>query len=772
VKRRLRPLDWLLIVALMASWSVIFARVLQEGLRTGQARTRISLHSAAGAGSYPTVRTNPVPSWNAGLEPDDEILSIAGEDMVGRTALYFFEQANRAGLREGSVPLRVRRSGLLLDVPVPWGPTPGWWLTLAGATASVLVSLMLYVAVPGWHIARRYFLSVWCFASTTSLIPSLVTPLTLGDGLFICAVLPLGGFLMVLAAQEFTISARPVPWTHRALAASSFLVLFLLFTSMSVWSWRGALEVSLRTLAFPFFVGAAVAGLVHSYMRSQPLERRQIRWVVFGGFIAAIAQFFNVLAFSGDISFAWVAPLIVVTQLAVPVGVLVSVVGYGWLDVDRLISATASYAIVGLLVLGGALALIPRVAHAAAPMLGFDASTGQWALTLALMGAAIPLHQFLRPRIDRRLFAERHQRMLGFERLLSDLGHVTCVEELTRVCGERLEAILAPESIAVYARQEAAFTPLFVRGRAAPPAFGTDSPLLQTLARRARPLSARSAELDAFDRAALETLGTAVVVPTRQGETIVAITCLGAKRSGDIYTPEELAHLTAVASRCAEVLLRLGDEVVIREAREMQQALRRYVPGVVAEELDGGRTLEAAEREVSVFFVDIRGYSSFAERRAAEEVFSALNAYTETVSRVVREHGGAIVEFHGDGLMAVFGAPRALDRKERAAVLAARDVIEALGGSLEVGIGIATGPAFVGNIRAADRLIWSAVGNTTNLAARLQTVARELGAVIAIDAPTRKSAGPVCADFECHPDIAIRGQVELREVWALQRAAT
>src|SRR5262249_22652249 len=161
-------------------------------------------------------------------------------------------------------------------------------------------------------------------------------------------------------------------------------------------------------------------------------------------------------------------------------------------------------------------------------------------------------------------------------------------------------------------------------------------------------------ELDAFDRAALETLGTAVVVPTRQGETIVAITCLGGKRSGDIYTPEEVAHLMAVANRCSEVLTRLGDEVVLREAREMQQALRRYVPGAVAAEIDGGRALDDAERVVSVLFVDMRGYTSFAERRAAEEVFSTLNAYTETVSRVVREHGGAIVEFHGDGLMAVF----------------------------------------------------------------------------------------------------------------------
>jgi adenylate cyclase len=256
-------------------------------------------------------------------------------------------------------------------------------------------------------------------------------------------------------------------------------------------------------------------------------------------------------------------------------------------------------------------------------------------------------------------------------------------------------------------------------------------------------------------------------VPTRRDDAVVAFTCLGRKRSGDIYTPEEIAYMTAVANRCSEVLVKLSDEVVIQEARELQRALRRYVPGAVAEELAGGRTLESSEREVSVMFVDIRGYSSFAERRQADEIFSTVNAYTERVSELVQRHGGSIVEFNGDGLMAVFGAPRALERKERAAVEAARDVVGALGAEISVGVGVATGPAFVGNIRAADRLIWSAIGNTTNLASRLQALTRDLDAAIAIDATTREAAGYVCADFARHSDVAIRGRSERLEVWAL-----
>jgi class 3 adenylate cyclase len=113
---------------------------------------------------------------------------------------------------------------------------------------------------------------------------------------------------------------------------------------------------------------------------------------------------------------------------------------------------------------------------------------------------------------------------------------------------------------------------------------------------------------------------------------------------------------------------RLRGPLTVREAREMQESLRRYVPGAIAEQLSAGAELVSGEREVSVLFVDIRGYTSFSESRRAEEIFSTVNRYTETVSQIVQNHAGSVVEFNGDGMMAVFGAPRELAHKERAAV--------------------------------------------------------------------------------------------------------
>ncbi len=81
-------------------------------------------------------------------------------------------------------------------------------------------------------------------------------------------------------------------------------------------------------------------------------------------------------------------------------------------------------------------------------------------------------------------------------------------------------------------------------------------------------------------------------------------------------------------------------------------------------------------------------------------------------------------------------------------------------------MGIATGPAFVGNIRAVDRLIWSAIGTTTNTAARLQQLTRELASGLVIDEATWRELGSLRERFVCHPDVPIRGRRALHTLYA------
>jgi adenylate cyclase len=132
-----------------------------------------------------------------------------------------------------------------------------------------------------------------------------------------------------------------------------------------------------------------------------------------------------------------------------------------------------------------------------------------------------------------------------------------------------------------------------------------------------------------------------------------------------------------------------------------------------------------------------------------------------------------VVEFNGDGMMAVFGAPEPLASKEAAAVAAGREVVAGMPelpgarGELSAGVGIATGQAFVGNIQAVDRMIWTALGNTTNLASRLQQLTRDLGAAIVIDRRTFERAGDGATVFLPYVGAPIRGRNEREDLFLL-----
>jgi adenylate cyclase len=226
-------------------------------------------------------------------------------------------------------------------------------------------------------------------------------------------------------------------------------------------------------------------------------------------------------------------------------------------------------------------------------------------------------------------------------------------------------------------------------------------------------------------------------------------------------------------------LQRFDDLTLRDETRKLEASLRRYVPGAVADVIDHGEELEPKNEEVSVLFVDLRNYTSLSEAHEAEEIFSSVNRYTELVSQLVRDEGGVVVEFNGDGMMAVFGAPAPLPDKEAAAVRAALAITRTVGdlpapggevGAMRTGVGIATGPVFVGNIRAADRLIWSAIGNTTNLAARLEGLTRDLDVDVVIDATTWDRAGNEAVDFDARLRIPIRGRTTLHDLYVKSMA--
>jgi len=204
----------------------------------------------------------------------------------------------------------------------------------------------------------------------------------------------------------------------------------------------------------------------------------------------------------------------------------------------------------------------------------------------------------------------------------------------------------------------------------------------------------------------------------------------------------ELAHADSAGSadEAADALRRqgyTGDEIAVlldsaRELARMDALLRRYVGPRLAERLGeepGLAELGGHEREVSVLFADLSGFTAFAEGRSASEVVEMLNTYWgAVVPTVVDREGGLIERFAGDAVLAVFNAlgdqPDHAARAVRAAI-AIRDAssdVQVHDDWPRFRVGVNTGPAVIGNVGAGTQRSFSVIGDTTNIAARLQTI--------------------------------------------------
>ena len=172
------------------------------------------------------------------------------------------------------------------------------------------------------------------------------------------------------------------------------------------------------------------------------------------------------------------------------------------------------------------------------------------------------------------------------------------------------------------------------------------------------------------------------------------------------------------------------------ERQRLQAAFGTYVdPALAARLLEQGDDVFTGERrEVTVMFVDVRDFTPFAEANSAEETVARLNALFEIVVPAVVDAGGHVNKFLGDGALAVFGAPNDLadhaDAAVSAAVVIHRLVAERFGGALRIGIGINTGVVIAGTIGGGGKLEFTLIGDTVNVAARVEQLTKTTGDAI------------------------------------------
>lgn len=219
-----------------------------------------------------------------------------------------------------------------------------------------------------------------------------------------------------------------------------------------------------------------------------------------------------------------------------------------------------------------------------------------------------------------------------------------------------------------------------------------------------------------------------------------------------------------------------------RERRRIREMFGRYLAPEqvrILEEGEGGPSLSGERLPLTLLFSDIRGFTALSERLSPEEVIEILNRYLDRMTEIVFRNGGTLDKFMGDGLMAFWGAPLRLHDHAPRAVAAALEMLEAVdelnreleaetgGTRLDIGIGIHTGEAVVGNIGSLDRkLDYTAVGDAVNLASRLESMNKELSTRALVSRATRDAA-PEAAVYAPVGEVPVKGRSRAVEVFRL-----
>ena len=173
-------------------------------------------------------------------------------------------------------------------------------------------------------------------------------------------------------------------------------------------------------------------------------------------------------------------------------------------------------------------------------------------------------------------------------------------------------------------------------------------------------------------------------------------------------------------------------------------------------------------------FVDFRSFTAQARQRTPQQVVARLDGAFAVLVEILDRHGGIVNKFLGDGFLALFGAPFETPDAARHAVDAAREMLAAMERDnaasewpLRIGIGLHVGEVVAGTVGSPRRKEYTVIGDTVNLAARLEALNKQFGSQVLVSAGIHDALGPALADARPLGEVAVRGYDRPLAVWQL-----
>ncbi len=217
----------------------------------------------------------------------------------------------------------------------------------------------------------------------------------------------------------------------------------------------------------------------------------------------------------------------------------------------------------------------------------------------------------------------------------------------------------------------------------------------------------------------------------------------------------------------------------VEERNHIREVFGKHVsPEVVDKLLSQQSEGDSETRHVCVMFLDIRDFTTFSEKRSPEEVVTYLNTIFDFMIDIINEHGGIVNKFLGDGFMAVFGAPLSNGVDSQNAILAASAIIAEVNrrssaGEIphtRIGIGLHSGDAVTGNVGSRTRREYTIIGDTVNVASRIESLNKQFASQLLISESVRiaiENGGHTLPDHQVMEPIQVKGRADAVRVFKL-----
>jgi adenylate cyclase len=404
---------------------------------------------------------------------------------------------------------------------------------------------------------------------------------------------------------------------------------------------------------------------------------------------------------------------------------------------------------------------------------------------LAVVFLFNPVRNRVQKFIDRVFYRLEYDYRETVERISETLRALLNLEEIERRIMEYSRELMFVEtgSVLLLNPQEQYYEVL--RNPSSGLTIAADDPLIQRISKGKKEVSIYDVQEDPLYsrvreacRSCLKRLGASLIVPMIYEDRLVGLISLGNKKSGKFYRREDIKLLKILANQGAVAIENARMAEQMKSEEKVRANLARYLSPQIVERViqkDVQVNLGGDKKIVTVLFSDIRGFTRISETLPPDQLVQLLNEYFTEMAAIIFANQGTLDKFIGDAIVAVFGSLISIHNPGRTAVQAAIQMMKTLetanqrwtaqyGFAIHIGIGINTGEVFLGNIGSPERMEFTVIGDTVNIASRLSGAARAGQILI-----TQETSTHLGTDIQRQalPPMEVKGKTEKQAVFEI-----